>query len=271
MRDGVRGSIDRTSRPRRMPYTRRAMQPNRVVLVTGAARRIGAQIAAHLHARGADVAVHYRHSIEQADELVARLNAARADSACAFEADLSRADACERLVEAAGRWHGRIDALVNNASTFLRTPAGSVDEALWASIVDGNLKAAFFTSQAALPWLRASGGAIVNITDARADRPLAGFAVYAAAKAGVVALTRALALELAPEVRGNAVAPGSLDWPEHEVFTDLERRAIEAAIPLERIGTGEDVARAVAFLLDGADYVTGHVLHVDGGSSLVSR
>ncbi len=247
------------------------MPPNRVVLVTGAARRIGAQIATHLHASGADVAIHCRHSVAQAAALVARLNAARADSARAFEADLSQAAACERLVKASGDWHGRIDALVNNASTFLRTPAGSVDEPLWASIVDGNLKAAFFTSQAAVPWLRATRGAIVNVTDARADRPLAGFSVYAAAKAGIVALTRAMALELAPAVRVNAVAPGSLDWPEHEVFTDAEQRAIEAAIPLRRIGTGEDVARAIAFLIDDADYVTGHVLHVDGGSSLVSR
>ncbi|HEY0879308.1 MAG TPA: pteridine reductase [Zeimonas sp.] len=247
------------------------MHPNRVVLVTGAARRIGAQIALHLHARGADVAVHYRKSAGDADALVARMNALRADSARAFEADLSRADACERLVRAAGEWRGRVDALVNNASTFLRTPIGSVDEASWATIVDGNLKAAFFTSQAAVPWLRDRGGAIVNVADSRVERPLAGFAVYAAAKAGIVALTRALALELAPRVRVNAVAPGSLDWPEHEVFTEAEQRAIEAAIPLRRIGTGDDVARAVAFLLDGNDYVTGHVLHVDGGSSLVSR
>ncbi|RIK99346.1 MAG: pteridine reductase [Burkholderiales bacterium] len=247
------------------------MHPNRVVLVTGAARRVGARIATHLHARGADVAIHCRHSVEQAEALVARLNAVRADSACAFEADLSQASAGERLVQSAGAWHGRIDALVNNASTFLRTPLGSVDESLWASIVDGNLKAAFFTSQAAAPWLRAARGAIVNVTDARAERPLAGFSAYAAAKAGLVALTRALALELAPEVRVNAVAPGSLDWPEHDVFTEAEQHAIEAAIPLQRIGTGEDVARAVAFLLDDADYVTGHVLHVDGGASLVSR
>lgn len=247
------------------------MHSNRVVLVTGAARRIGAQIATHLHARGADVAIHYRHSAGEAEALVARLNASRADSARAFEADLSQAPACERLVEAAGNWHGRLDALVNNASTFLRTPLGSVDEPLWAAIVDGNLKAAFFTSQAAAPWLRAHGGAIVNVADARVERPLAGFSVYAAAKAGIVALTRALALELAPGVRVNAVAPGSLDWPEHDVFTEDERHAIETAIPLKRIGTGEDVARAVAFLLDGDDYVTGHVLHVDGGSSLVSR
>lgn len=247
------------------------MHPNRVVLVTGGARRIGARVAAHLHARGADVAIHYRRSEAEAGTLVAQLNGRRPDSARAFGNDLSTAASCAHLVEAVGGWHGRIDALVNNASTFLRTPIGSVDEATWAELVDGNLKAAFFTSQAAIPWLRATRGAIVNLSDARVERPLPGFVVYAAAKAGVVALTRALALELAPEVRVNAVAPGSLDWPEHEVFTEAERNAIEAAIPLGRIGTGDDIARAVAFLLDDGDYVTGHVLHVDGGSSLVSR
>lgn len=247
------------------------MHPNRVVLVTGGARRIGARVATHLHARGADVAIHYRRSNADADTLVARLNERRPDSARAFGNDLSAATACARLIEAVGGWHGRIDALVNNASTFLRTPIGSVDEATWSELLDGNLKAAFFTSQAAIPWLRATRGAIVNLSDARVERPLSGFAVYAAAKAGIVALTRALALELAPGVRVNAVAPGSLDWPEHEVFTEAERRSIEAAIPLGRIGTGDDIARAVAFLLYDGDYVTGHVLHVDGGSSLVSR
>lgn len=247
------------------------MLSNRVVLITGSARRIGAQIAHHLHARGDDVAIHYRRSAQEAAALVAQLNTARAGSARAFHADLSRAAACEQLIEAVGAWHDRIDALVNNASTFLRTPIGSIDESMWNELIGDNLTAALFTSQAAVPWLRASNGTIVNITDARAERPLGEFSVYAAAKAGIVALTRSLALELAPQVRVNAVAPGSLDWPEHVAFSEDERRAIQAAIPLGRIGTGEDIARAVAFLLGDGDYITGHVLHVDGGSSLVSR
>jgi pteridine reductase len=138
-------------------------------------------------------------------------------------------------------------------------------------LIDGNLKAALFTSQAAVPWLRESGGAIVNLCDVHTERPLPQFSVYTAAKAGIVALTRALALELAPRVRVNAVAPGSLDWPETAVFSEDERRAGEAAIPLGRLGCGDDVARAVEFLLFGNDYVTGHVLNVDGGSSLVSH
>lgn len=257
-------------RNRRNAYTAADMPADRVILVTGAARRIGAHVASSLHADGARVAIHYRHSAREARSLTAHLNALRPDSARSFAADLRSAAACAQLVRAVGAWHDRIDALVNNASSFFRTIAGSVEEERWSELIDSNLKAAFFTTQACLPWLRASGGAIINIADARVERPLAGFAPYAAAKAGIVALTRSLALELAPTIRVNAVAPGSLDWPENEVFTPAERESIEASIPLGRIGTGEDIARAVAFLLDN-DYITGHVLYVDGGSSLVSR
>lgn len=248
-----------------------AQPPNPVVLVTGAARRIGAEVARHLHALGSDVVVHYRRSAAEADGLVSELEAARAGSALAVAGDLSQAAECARVVETAARWKGRLDALVNNASTFYRTPIGSIDERQWTELVDGNLKAALFTSQAAVPWLRAHGGAIVNVCDVHTERPLPQFSVYSAAKAGMVALTRALALELAPGVRVNAVAPGSLDWPEHVVFSEAERRAKLGAIPLGRLGTGQDIARAVAFLISGNDYVTGHVLAVDGGASLVSR
>jgi len=247
------------------------MEPNPVVLVTGSARRIGAGIARHLHALGSAVIVHHRHSADDARRLVASLNALRPDSALALSADLADARQCAELVDAAARWKGRLGALVNNASSFYRTPIGCIDERHWSELVDGNLKAALFTTQAAVPWLRDSGGAIVNLCDVHTERPLPQFSVYTAAKAGIVALTRALALELAPRVRVNAVAPGSLDWPETGVFTDDERRAGEAAIPLGRLGTGDDIARAVEFLLFGNDYVTGHVLNVDGGSSLVSH
>lgn len=247
------------------------MEANRPVLVTGAARRIGAAIARRLHARGCPVIVHYRSSADDAARLVASFEALRPGSALALAADLSDARQCERLVADAARWHGVLGGLVNNASSFYRTPIGTIDERQWSELVDGNAKAALFTSQAALPWLRASRGAIVNLCDVHTERPLPQFSVYSAAKAAVVALTRALALELAPEVRVNAVAPGSLDWPEAEIFSDDERRAAEAAIPLARLGTGDDIARAVEFLLFGNDYVTGHVLDVDGGASLVSR
>lgn len=242
-----------------------------VALVTGSARRIGASIAEHLHASGYDVIVHYRKSAEEATTLADGFNARRADSAIAIGADLAQATECERLVEAAAGWRGRLDALVNNASSFHRTPLGTIDEAAWHELVDGNLKAALFCSQAAAPWLRESGGAIVNLCDVHTERPLPQFSVYSAAKAGVVALTRALALELAPQVRVNAVSPGSLDWPEVGIFTEAERDSMEAAIPLARLGNGEDIALAVGFLLRGNRYITGHVLAVDGGASLVSR
>lgn len=247
------------------------MEPNPVVLVTGSARRIGAGVARHLHALGSAVVVHHRRSADEARQLVASLNALRPDSALALSADLADARQCAELVDAAARWKGRLGALVNNASTFYRTPIGSIDERQWSELVDGNLKAALFTSQAAAPWLRDSGGAIVNVCDVHTERPLPQFSVYTAAKAGIVALTRAFALELAPRVRVNAVAPGSLDWPEAGIFNEDERRAGEAAIPLGRLGTGDDIARAVEFLLFGNDYVTGQVLNVDGGSSLVSH
>jgi len=243
-----------------------------VALVTGAARRIGAAIASHLHAGGYDVIVHYRRSAHDAERLVERLNADRPGSAIAAAADLADPAGCEALVERAAAWRGgRLDALVNNASSFRRTPLGTIDDAAWHELVDGNLKAALFCSQAAAPWLRASGGAIVNLCDVHTERPLREFSVYSAAKAGIVALTRALALELAPAVRVNAVSPGSLDWPEEGIFTDAERAATEAAIPLARLGNGRDIAQAVEFLLRGNRYVTGHVLAVDGGASLVSR
>lgn len=247
------------------------MQTDSVVIVTGAARRVGAEVARHLHALGCSVVVHFRSSADDAARLVASLNGLRGDSALAIGADLSDSAECARLVAASASWRGRVDALVNNASSFYRTPIGAVDERQWSDLIDGNLKATLFTSQAAVPWLRDAGGAIVNLCDVHTERPLPQFSVYTAAKAGIVALTRALAIELAPRVRVNAVAPGSLDWPETDVFSEEERRTREAAIPLGRLGTGVDVARAVAFLLFGNDYVTGHVLDVDGGSSLVSR
>ncbi|MEY3666228.1 MAG: hypothetical protein RLZZ153_2410 [Pseudomonadota bacterium] len=241
-----------------------------VALVTGAARRIGAAIARYLHAHGFDLVVHYRNSSGDAQDLCAELTRLRPGSAIAVQADLSRADECTRLVDAAQAWHGQLDALVNNASSFFRTPVGSINESHWATLVEGNLKAALFCSQRAAPYLRLRAGAIVNLCDVHTERPLPGFSVYTAAKAGIVSLTRSLALELAPQVRVNAVSPGSLDWPEDDTFSTDEQARIEAAIPLRRIGTGKDIAQAVHFLIAGTGYITGQVLAVDGGANLVS-
>jgi len=241
-----------------------------VILITGAARRIGAGIARALHARGCDVVIHYRQSADNAHALCTELCAGRADSARAVSADLASAAGCAAAVEAATAWQGRLDGLVNNASTFIRSELGQVDETHWAYLMDGNLKAAFYCSQAAAPALRASRGAIVNVCDVRTDRPLPGFSVYTAAKAAIVSLTRSLALELSPQVRVNAISPGSLTWPEDNTFSADERARIEAAIPLGRIGDGADMGQVAFFLLREADYVTGQVIAVDGGAGLAS-
>ncbi len=241
-----------------------------VILVTGAARRIGAGMARALHARGCDIVIHYRQSEDAARALRDALCAERADSAHAVSGDLSSAEGCTAVVEAALAWRERLDGLVNNASTFVRSDLGHVDEAHWAYMMDGNLKAAFFCSQAAAAALRASRGAIVNVCDVRTDRPLPGFSVYTAAKAGMVSLTRSLALELAPQVRVNALSPGSLTWPEDDTFSADERARIEAAIPLARIGDGADMGQVAFFLLRKAHYVTGQVIAVDGGAGLAS-
>lgn len=243
--------------------------PERVVLVTGAARRIGAQIARRLHADGMNVAIHCRSSRDEADALAAELNRARWNSARVVAADLLDTAALPGLVEQAhGAW-GRLDALVNNASTFYPTPVGSIDENAWADLVGSNLKAPLFLSQAAAPLLKKSKGAIVNIVDIHASRPLAGYVVYGAAKAGLLMLTRALARDLAPDVRVNAVAPGTIIWPENDDMTEAARKAVVEATPMKRLGSPEDIAAAVRFLLsEDAGFVTGQVLTVDGGRGI---
>jgi pteridine reductase len=239
-------------------------------LITGAAKRVGAQIAKRLHAQGYDVAIHYRNSAEQATQLVASLNSVRPNSAACFCANLSTKQGCDLLIEEFSRWRGNLQLLVNNASVFQRTPFGEVTETQWQEQIDGNLKAAFFVSQAALPLLRATPQAnIVNICDARWDKPLAGFSAYAGAKAGMVALTRCLSLELAPTIRVNAIGPGSLDWPEGNTFTLEQIKALEGNIPLQRIGSGDDIADAVLYLCKPESYVNGQIINVDGGCSAI--
>ncbi len=241
-----------------------------VVLVTGAARRVGAEIARALHAAGACVAIHYRRSAAEADRLAAELNAARPDeggeSAATFAADLLDIDALPRLVEAVVAHFGRLDALVNNASSFYATKVGAVDTAAWDDLMGSNLRAPLFLSQAAAPHLDRSGGCIVNITDIHAERPLKGYPVYCAAKAGLLGLTRALALELGPRVRVNAVAPGPIEWPQGtQDFPPADRAAIIEHTLLKRVGSPADIAQAVKYLVFDAPYVTGQVINVDGG------
>jgi len=242
--------------------------PAPVVLITGGARRVGAAIVRELHRAGNRVALHYRHSAAEADALCAELNAVRADSAAAFATDLLDLARLPALVEACLGRFGRLDGLVNNASSFFPTAIGQIAAADWDDLIGSNLRAPLFLCQAAAEALRDSRGAVVNIVDIHAERPLKGYPVYSIAKAGLLGLTRALAIELAPEVRVNGVSPGAIEWPEDGQFPPDERlRIIEHSL-LKRVGSPDDIARAVRHLLFEAPYVTGQVLAVDGGRSV---
>ncbi len=239
------------------------------VLVTGAARRIGAAIARALHAAGARVALHCHRSRVEAGELAAALNAQRAGSCVVVEGDLLDVPGLARIVEEAAGAFGRLDALVNNASSFYATPFGSITERQWDDLVGSNLRAPLFLAQAAAPRLREAKGAIVNLVDIHSERPLEDFVVYSIAKAGLAGLTRSLALELGPEVRVNGVSPGAIMWPDGGAHFDAaEKERILAQTPLARIGSPEDVAGAVKYLLFDAPFVTGQILAVDGGRGI---
>lgn len=242
----------------------------RTVLVTGAARRVGAAICRRLHAAGAAVVVHHHRSAADAQALVEALNAARAGSAAAVRADLLDAAALPRLITAALALNGRLDALVNNASSFYATPVGSIGEPAWNDLLGTNLKAPLFLSQAAVPALRATGGCIVNIIDIHAELPMKEHAVYTAAKGGLLALTRSLARELGPEIRVNGVSPGTILWPEGPAWqNEEERRRILGRSVLKRAGDPDDIAGAVEYMIT-APFVTGQILAVDGGRSIVA-
>lgn len=240
----------------------------KLVLITGAAKRVGAEIARTLHGAGADIALHYRHAAAEAQALVIELNAARAGSSRAFQADLLDAEHLPKLVEDVARHFGRLDALVNNASSFYATPVGKIGAREWDDLVGTNLKAPLFLAQAAAPHLAIAGGAIVNITDIHVERPLKNYPLYCAAKAGLAGLTRALALELGPDVRVNGIAPGPILWPEDGSFDTAAQARVISRTPLRRSGSPSDIARTVLFLLADAPYVTGQILAVDGGRSI---
>ena len=239
----------------------------RVALVTGGARRVGAAIARRLHAAGASVLIHYRDSEADARTLVGELNGRRAKSAASVKAELLAPIAPRALVSAARDSFGRLDLLVNNASSFFPIGLGAVEASHWEELVGSNLRAPLFICQEAAPELAKQAGAIVNIVDIHADRPLKGYPVYSIAKGGLAAMTRSLAVELAPKVRVNGVSPGAIAWPEDGQFDPAERERIIATTPLARVGAPEDIAQAVHFLAC-ASYVTGQIIAVDGGRSI---
>jgi pteridine reductase len=236
-------------------------------LITGAGKRIGATVAARLHSAGANIAVHYFRSSDSADALASVLNAARPDSAFSVGADIRRTDQLEKLVEQIVAAAGRLDILINNASSFFPTELGTVTESDWNDLVNSNLKAPLFLAQAALPHLRATHGTIINMIDIHARRPLRDHHVYGAAKAGLAMLTRSLARDLAPEIRVNGVAPGAILWPD-DGMSDKIKDNIIGKIPLGRPGEPDDIAKAILFLVRDAPYITGQILAVDGGRSI---
>lgn len=245
------------------------MNERPVVLVTGAARRVGATIARTLHAAGYDLALHCRRSRAELDALIAELELARPRGTLALEAELAETVRLPALVDATLARFGRLDGLVNNASSFYPTPLGAITPAQWDELFAANARAPLFLAQAAAPHLAARRGAIVNLIDIHAERPLARHTVYCMAKAALAMATRTLALELAPDVRVNGVAPGAVLWPEAGKPA-AERQALIARTPLARVGAPADVAAAVLWLLRDATFVTGQIVRVDGGRSLTS-
>ena len=241
---------------------------DKVVLITGGAIRVGAATARSLHATGARIVIHYRSSAGDAEKLRDELNKLRPDSAATVQGDLLDPASYPRMVARTLQDFGRLDVLINNASSFYPTAVGEITERDWIDLVGTNLKAPLFLSQAAADALTHSHGCIVNIADIHAERPMKSYVVYSIAKAGLVALTKSLAHELGPRVRVNAVAPGPIMWPEDDPsFDDQERRRIVAHTLLKREGSPEDIARAVMFLIQDAPYITGVILPVDGGRS----
>lgn len=241
---------------------------DKVAVVTGAARRVGAAIARRLHAHGASVLLHYRGAESDAAALEVEFNVLRSGSALRIKADLLAHSAPELLVRWAVERFGRLDLLVNNASSFFPTAIGEIDDRSWEELIGANVKAPLLLAQAAAPELAKTRGSIVNIVDIHADRPLKGYVVYTIAKAGLAAMTRSLAMELAPDVRVNGVSPGAIAWPEDGQFSPETRKQIIEDTLLRRLGDPEDIARAVHFLAVNAPYVTGQIIAVDGGRSI---
>ncbi|HET9034421.1 MAG TPA: pteridine reductase [Dokdonella sp.] len=241
--------------------------PRPVVLITGAARRVGAMIARTLHGAGYDLALHCRNSRVELDTLIDELEQLRLSSTLALQADLADIDGLPDLVSATISRFGRLDGLVNNASAFFPTPLSSATTARWNELFASNAQAPYFLTQAAAEHLRDRVGAVVNLLDIYAERPLPGYSIYCMAKAAQVAMTRALAHELGPEVRINGIAPGAVMWPEADK-SYADKDEIIARTPLKRAGTAADVADAALWLIRDAQFVTGQIIRVDGGRSL---
>jgi pteridine reductase len=247
------------------------MQKNsqKVALITGAARRIGAEIATQLHASGMNIVVHYHTSHEEAESVCANFNKLRKHSAVVVRADLQDIASLNYLIEEAVAAWGRLDVLVNNASKFYKTALGNISEYAWDELMSTNLRAPLILSQAAVPYLKETQGCIVNIADIHGERPMRDYAVYCISKAGLIMLTKVLAKELAPAIRVNAISPGEIIWPEGEnaVTQEMKQKILSRTL-LQRHGDPLTIAKAVLFIANEADFMTGHVLVLDGGRLL---
>jgi len=239
----------------------------KVALVTGAARRIGAQIARSLHAQGMDILLHHHRSEADARTFEAELERSRPDSVRRHRADLTRCSECADLIDRAQAFRGRLDVLVNNASGFYPTPIEDADEEQWEDLMGSNLKGPFFLTKAAAPLLRAVSGCVVNLVDIHAERPLRNYAIYSIAKAGNAMMVKALARDLGPQVRVNGIAPGLVLWPDQEPDAATQKTLL-ARTALKQAGTPQDIARTLIFLVRDADYITGQIISVDGGRTL---
>ena len=237
------------------------------VLVTGGAKRIGAETVKLLHAEGYKVIIHCRLSRQAADALAQQLNAERSDSATVIQGDLNDETVYNHLIEQAFLCWNRLDVLVNNASSFYPTPIGSITQADWSNLINSNMKAPLFLAQAAAPYLKRTGGVIINMIDVHGQRPMKQHTVYCAAKAGLGMLTLSLAKELGPEIRVNGVAPGAILWPENDMPEHTKSLILERTT-LKRPGLPIDIAKTILFLIRDADYITGQIIAVDGGRSL---
>ena len=242
---------------------------DKIILITGGTKRIGETICRKLHSEGMNLMLHYRSSEREAQVLQSKLNQIRPGSVALIQADLLDIDQLPTLVGETINHFGRIDSLINNASSFYSSPIGKITEKSWNELIGCNLKAPLFLSQAAAPYLKKQHGCIINIIDIHSEWPLKKYMVYSAAKGGLATLTRSLALELAPEVRVNGVSPGPILWPENGEWSDqITRQHIVNRTLLKRTGEPNDIAKAVFFLISDAPYITGQILAVDGGRSI---
>ena len=239
-----------------------------MVFITGGARRIGAVVARTLHHYGMRVIIHYRSSSKDAKALQKQLEHKRPGSVSLIKGDLLISDTLSTIAEQVNAQYGQIDVVINNASTFYPTPLGLATESDWDNLIGTNLKAPFFLAQATAPYLKKSQGCLINMVDIYGMRPLSDHPIYCTAKAGLIMLTRALARDLGPDVRVNAIAPGAILWPEGDENTELQKKIINRT-PLKRMGDPQQIADAILFLIRDAHYTTGHVLPVDGGRSIV--